>query len=114
MADSILPPCEVCGAPGHAVCSSTLGPYSACFCLECLQHQAEPYWLFIYVYYEVGNRGENLAEWVRRLTTVRDGQRMTWDNFDALQREYNYLEQPPEPNWQELNDEPLESFDVPD
>jgi hypothetical protein len=87
--------CEVCGCAGIAgVASSVLAPYSAAYCRRCLEENADCYWLFIYMYYEVGQRGEGIADWVKQLRTYRDGHYVTWAQFDALQREYCYLEEP--------------------
>lgn len=87
--------CEVCGNRGVAgVASSCLAPYSAAYCGTCLENNADCYWLLIHVYYDVGHRGEGIADWVKELKTYRDGHYITWAQFDALQREYNYLEAP--------------------
>lgn len=94
MNNSLVPPCEVCGEPGVGIASSCLGPYSASYCKACVNSYAEPYWLFVYTYYEVGNRGEGLADWVKELTTVKDGKRLTWAEFDQLQKDTNYAEEP--------------------
>jgi hypothetical protein len=88
--------CEVCGGQAKGVCSSTIGAYSAAYCQECLNRHAEMYWGFIYLYYMVGTRGDGLSDWVKQLTTYRDGHYITWSQFDSLQREYNFLEEPQE------------------
>lgn len=88
--------CDVCQTnTALGVASSTLGAMSNAYCRECLNNHAEPYWMFIYTYYEVGNQGEGLADWVKTLKTYYQDRYMTWDEFDEHQKSTNFADRPP-------------------
>jgi hypothetical protein len=76
--------CEVCKEnEAIGVASSCLGPMSNAYCKRCLEHQAEPLWMFECTLEEVG---EEVAEWVKQLTTYIDGTYVTWDEFANARR----------------------------
>jgi len=88
--------CDVCGKPESVgVASSCLGPMSNSYCQECACSEAEPFWMFVYTFYEVGHEGEGIADWVRDLRTFKDGQYMTWDEFAQFEKQNDFPNRPP-------------------
>lgn len=80
--------CDVCDkSESVGVAASTIGPVSLAYCKECLVRNAEPLFAFEYLYDEVSEEGEGLAERVNDLTTFRDGKYITWGDYKALRRE---------------------------
>ena len=88
--------CDVCGEPALGVASSCLGPMSNAYCRECLNNQAEPFWMFVYAFYEIGHDGEGLADWVHELTTFVDGAYLTFTEFAKQEKECDFANRPPE------------------
>jgi hypothetical protein len=81
--------CECCNLDKEVwVCSSSLGPLSLAFCRECLDHKAEPEWLFRMTLDDVG--ADYIAPWVRQLSTFKDGQYLSWQEWLNLIKEHTH------------------------
>jgi hypothetical protein len=81
--DHQMPTCNVCDLkPGVGVASSCLVAMSFSFCEDCLTHHAEPYEVLHFVLVENGPNG--VADWVKTLSTFKDGKYISWDEFVAL------------------------------
>lgn len=71
--------CDVCRCDSALGCaSSALGPITWAYCSACLQNKAEPESMFAYTYECCGN---DVADWVRELTTYHGGQYVSWDAY---------------------------------
>lgn len=81
--------CDVCKRKVDKVWvhSSSLGPMSFASCPECLRRYAEMEVGLHYIYDYVGNHGEGIAEWIRHVTTYKDGKYMTWDEWVAWRQD---------------------------
>lgn len=60
------------------VASSTLGAMSLAYCAYCLNHDAEPEWMFRFT---LDSAGFDVAPWVRELTTFVKGRYVPWDTW---------------------------------
>jgi hypothetical protein len=81
-----MPNCDVCGQPAKGVASSTLGAISFAFCQECLNHSAEPEFMFYYLYDDVSHDGEGLSEHINDLSTWKDGRYWEWPEWLAWRK----------------------------
>lgn len=73
--------CDVCGRGDVVgVASSCLGAISFAFCGECLQQRAEPAFMLEYIHHDCG---QNVAEWVKFLSTWLDGRYIGYEDFVA-------------------------------
>lgn len=80
--------CDVCTKSEMVgVASSSIGPVSLAFCKECLGRNAEPEWAFAYLYEDVSEEGEGLAEHVNNLTTFKDGGYVSWQDYVKARKE---------------------------
>lgn len=79
-------PCSVCGKPSIGFASSTLGPVSFAFCVECARKPAEPESMFCYMFEEVSDNGEGLREEMNRFFTFIDGVYVSWPDYVARRR----------------------------
>jgi len=70
--------CAVCSRPSVGVASCSFGGFSLAYCHECVYHNAEPLSEFQALYAECG---DEVAEWVRTVTTYAGGRYMTWDEW---------------------------------
>lgn len=80
--------CEVCGqheAVGVASCS--FGAMSLAYCQQCLDQKAEPLWGFDYMFTDVSDNGEGLADWWSKMTTWKDGSYLSWPDYVTLRRD---------------------------
>lgn len=81
--------CEVCNrdnGPVQVACSA-VGPASFAYCSECAHRNAEPLPCFSYLYDDVGNEGEGLADYVKTLQTYANGGYLTWDEYVAKRKD---------------------------
>lgn len=75
--------CDTCGQQGViGVASSSLGPISFAFCLECAHKPAEPEFMFVMAYWN-SDKGEGVADWVRSMYTYdREEQKyVSWNDW---------------------------------
>ena len=73
--------CEVCGRDRDTeVFSSLLGPFSSALCRECWDEGAEPEWAFAVTLEETGGQ---IADWVHRVVTWKNGAYLNWDAWIA-------------------------------
>lgn len=80
--------CSVCNSDKEiaGVASSPVGPISHVYCKTCLVNGAVPECDLIYLYEDVGDKGEGLAPWVSQLKTYKDGKYMPWDEWKQLRQ----------------------------
>lgn len=79
--------CDVCRKNEMAgVASSALGAVSWAFCRECLAKNAEPEVMFAHIFDDVSDNGEGIADWVKDMTTFKDGRYITWGEYVQLRR----------------------------
>lgn len=75
-------PCDVCHQnPPKGVASSSMGAVSWAYCQPCLTAFAEPECMFAYTYEMCG---DEVADWVRGMSTFMDGKYITWNEYAAL------------------------------
>lgn len=72
--------CDVCGKTAFSVCSSALGAISFAYCKECLRQNAEPLVAFETTAWTCGNE---VAEFVRHMSTFVNGEYISWDDWYA-------------------------------
>jgi hypothetical protein len=71
--------CDVCGNPDPVgVACSTLGATSFSYCIWCLGKKAEPICMFESTFDDMGM---SVADWVKELTTYRDGEYITYVEY---------------------------------
>lgn len=76
--------CDCCHRPEQkvvGVASSGFIAMSFAWCGECLQQHVEPEWVLSYLYYEVGDHGENLIADEHLPGTWKDGRYWTWEQW---------------------------------
>ena len=79
--------CDVCNRDGViGVASSSLGAISFAFCAECCAKPAEPRFMFEYLFDDVSDNGEGLAEHVNDFWTWIDGRYVGWPEFRDMRR----------------------------
>lgn len=78
--------CDVCSRPAAGVASSSFGAVSWAFCTECAHKPAEPSVTFAYLYDEVSDQGEGLADHVQQFFTWKDGAYQSWPDYVANRR----------------------------
>ncbi len=75
--------CDVCRRAGVVgVASSSMGAVSWAFCRECLDNLAEPECMFEHTFECCG---DEVADWVRSMSTWRNGSYVTWAEYVAAQ-----------------------------
>ena len=80
--------CAVCNLNDElGVCSSSFGPMSFQICAICAGHRAEPESTFIYLYDDVGSKGEGISEMADHFTTYVDGRYIPWPEWRDSRRE---------------------------
>ncbi|KAB2676745.1 hypothetical protein F9K85_09625 [Brucella tritici] len=76
--------CDVCEKSELVgVAASALGPFSCAYCGECLKRNAEPEWAFEATFESCG---EEVADWVKRITTWKHGKYMPWLDWVELRK----------------------------
>jgi hypothetical protein len=77
--------CDTCGSKEDitGVVSSGLGPISFCFCKTCLTKNAEPAFMFEFMYEEIG---EDVADHVTHMSTFIDGKYLTWKEYVEIRK----------------------------
>ena len=82
-----IPTCDVCAQrPGVGIGSSAFGPCSWSYCAECLSKPAEPRPSFQYIYEDVSDKGEGVADWVLAWFTWENGAYVSWPDYVAARR----------------------------
>lgn len=84
--------CDVCGKPAIGVCSSSFGAVSWSLCRECVNKPAEPACMFEYLFDDVSNNGDGVAEFVNKFHTVIDGEYVSWPEY-VKRRRSKYVSQ---------------------
>jgi hypothetical protein len=84
--------CDVCGTEENfaGVASSSLGPISFAFCVECAQRYAEPSFMLACNLDMMEGKIQNLADWAKDISTFVDGKYVTFQEF--FDKHYTYTD----------------------
>jgi hypothetical protein len=76
---SFVGKCAVCSQVTDVfTCCSSMGAFSLSYCRICLGNRAEPEFTFAFCEVMCGN---DVSAWVRKCTTHKDGQYISWDDW---------------------------------